>query len=419
MVRAIRAPKTGKTEGSRVLFPGEQSWEIWALDPSSTSLVEGNCPPGQAGSRLRTNSILALPVQEVVVVPIWLATVDRSVMEDMLWLQLEKRGLVSRSRPGEPVDFRVIARQDERSLLAVTVLRGDFPDELCVNRISDYRLSSDFLPLSGNQLFLWRELGRFVMAFSRDGELVYAQSLPPDSLFGHVVQEALCSMLALEGDGTLEAIQGVTAWGSFSQADLRELGRVFGCEAAQAPRPQPRLFERKRNLLPASVKAGHQQNEEKKRNLRMLAGAGVLYLLLLAAALGQVGWLFWKKHGLESELARNRAEVETIRQTAQRWEALEAAIMPAGYPVEILYRSTRHLPAEGVRLVTFSQEPKQVLLVGEAKSSSAAYKFLDDLKKDPELGDYAWDMPPPKLLTNDTAQFRIEGKSKYAPSHKP
>ena len=421
MDRAIKAPvaaKGHKAEGIRVLLPGEQAWDVWSMDRTSASLLESNKPLTEVTGRLRSPAIFGLPLQHVVVVSVWLATTDASLMEDMLALQLEKRGLISRSRPGEPVDFRVIARKEERSLLAVTVLQADFPDELCVGRVSEYRLSADFFVLPRNHLILWKELGRTVLAFTREHELVYAQSMSPDILSGQLVQEVTCTALALEGDGTLPAIEGVMDWGRHAPDDVRELGRVLGCASAQAVRPNPHLAEMKRKLLPQPVKLEQQMMSSKKRNRRIMFGVGAAYVLILMLVLGQLGWGLWQQHKLEAELSLHRSEVAAIRRVAHQWDVLEPAILPDGYPVETLYRCVRHLPQEGVRLVSFNQAGKRVLLAGEAKSAPAVYKFCDDLKKDPDLTDFEWVMPPPKLLPNDSAQFQIEGRPRNARTHK-
>jgi hypothetical protein len=47
---------------------------------------------------------------------------------------------------------------------------------------------------------------------------------------------------------------------------------------------------------------------------------------------------------------------------------------------------------------------------GEANTAALAYEFIDKIKKNPELRAFQFDMAAPRILPNNHAQFRVEGK---------
>ncbi len=421
MDRILKAPglaKAKKTEGFRLLLPAESSWELWAGKPGSPAACEEQGELKALAGRLNGSSVVGIPMQYVTIFPLWLTTTDRTLMAEMVWMQLERKGLLSGSREGTVMDYRVVREEAGRCLVSISILSETYPQENCFKGISKYFLSSDFLRLPADRLVLWKELGQQTMVFTAGPEIVYAQSLKSISLDTSVIQEALCARLQLQSEGITTEGFGIVAYGNFHRGELDNLGRALGVSCSLQPRQDPVVPAAPHPLTPFSVR---QVREKQKKNARTrgiaywVAGA---YLLMAALILGQLGWLAWDRNKLENDLATHEEEVQTIRTTALRWEAMELSILPETYPIEMLFRCTRRLPEDGVRLVTFDQVGTKVLMTGEAKSSAAAFQFLQDMKKGEDLSGYQWEMPPPKLLPNDSAQFQIEGKRSYATADK-
>ena len=63
-----------------------------------------------------------------------------------------------------------------------------------------------------------------------------------------------------------------------------------------------------------------------------------------------------------------------------------------------------------MRITKFDQSARQIAVEGEANSAALAYQFADKVKKKPELQMFQFEMAAPKILPNDHAQFRLEGK---------
>ena len=68
------------------------------------------------------------------------------------------------------------------------------------------------------------------------------------------------------------------------------------------------------------------------------------------------------------------------------------------------------LPSADVRITKFDQSARQVAVEGEANTAALAYQFADKVKKNPDLKMFQFEMAAPRILPNDHAQFRLEGK---------
>ena len=93
-------------------------------------------------------------------------------------------------------------------------------------------------------------------------------------------------------------------------------------------------------------------------------------------------------------------------------EALEGARAPTirVYPIEVIFHLNNSLPSPDVRITVFNQSARQISVDGEANSAALAYQFADKVKKNPDLQTFQFELGAPRILPNDHAQFRLEGK---------
>jgi hypothetical protein len=63
-----------------------------------------------------------------------------------------------------------------------------------------------------------------------------------------------------------------------------------------------------------------------------------------------------------------------------------------------------------VRITAYNQSARQISVDGEANAAGLAYQFIDKVKKSPELRNFQFEMAAPRILPNDHAQFRLEGR---------
>jgi len=89
---------------------------------------------------------------------------------------------------------------------------------------------------------------------------------------------------------------------------------------------------------------------------------------------------------------------------------LAPAIDARYYPVEILLHLFESLPSKDVRITAYNQSARQISVEGEANTAALAYKFIENVKKDSALQIFQFNMAAPRILPNDHAQFRLEGR---------
>ena len=106
--------------------------------------------------------------------------------------------------------------------------------------------------------------------------------------------------------------------------------------------------------------------------------------------------------------------MEEIQRTEQRWRELEPAIDLRYYPLVQLNEVTKAMPGSGVLLREFETRGTSIFVRGAAKDVQMAFTLVEDLKKSPELSVYEWNMPKPKVESNSSATFEIQGKPKHA-----
>jgi hypothetical protein len=113
---------------------------------------------------------------------------------------------------------------------------------------------------------------------------------------------------------------------------------------------------------------------------------------------------------MKNAIKRDAPKVDFIKQTEADWKALAPAIDPHYYPIEIMLHLFESLPNPEVRITVYDQSVKNISVQGEAPSAALAYQFAEKVKKNPGLQGFTFDLGTPRILPNDHAQFRLEGK---------
>jgi hypothetical protein len=163
------------------------------------------------------------------------------------------------------------------------------------------------------------------------------------------------------------------------------------------------------------VRALQQTKAIGARRQRLAFAGAAVYLAIVLALAGQTLWLHWRARGLQAELDRDAPTVAATKDAMERWDSLQAALDPLGYPLEVLYQTARLLPKDGVRLILFEMNLGRVVIQGEASTFPAAQKFQDEVKKNTELqAYYDWTADNPKSLQNGSARFQIDGARRGA-----
>jgi len=333
----------------------------------------------------------------------------------MVRIQIEKALPFS---PDElTTDFELIEQNENESVISAVAVRNEQLAEIAAPL-----LEKGFIPRQvtvyaaqratthapeGRALFIYPEGEALVSAVTENGKVSLTRTL--DGVAPEQLQMDL-PQLALSAE-----LQGVTA--SFpnilideSCYELREtVGGILASPTElvgiEAPPASVKL-----NLLPESWRQRRSQLVRRGEWRKRLIWAGgsyaallflvVLYLAVMRLAIGH----------LDRLIARDAPQTEFVRATEANWKALAPAIDSGYYPVEILLHLFESLPSPDVRITTYNQSARQISVEGEANSAALVYQFADKVKKNPGLQIFHFEMAAPRILPNDHAQFRLEGK---------
>ncbi|HWB59416.1 MAG TPA: hypothetical protein VG733_07990 [Chthoniobacteraceae bacterium] len=399
-----------------LLRPSEGAkWEAWdAVEGGHPRLAGAYDSPGQAGAS--PQSVLAIPLRQLFAVPLWLATTDRALMREMIFLQLERRGFAAGRNPRDLIfDYRIVASADNKTLVLAVALPGGFPAHLSID-VRACEPSARLLPLPADAITLWREDGRIALAVTRGGELAYFQVLGDDSLSPAALLELQCVKLQLEAGNVVEHVRGITLWGEFAPAEVAAVGEALGLGAAAAVLPAPVLPSEWMDLTPVLVRRSRQQAKARDRKFAFAAALAGAYMLVLLVLVARTAWYSIEARRLSAGLQEHEGEVAAIQTTASRWNAMSQAIDPDNYALELLRCCSIPRP-DDVHFTLFSTDVGTIIIQGEASSRASAYRFVAGLNNSADLRAYQFQMPPPPTLPNGNTKFRIEGTRYGASTH--
>jgi len=361
--------------------------------------------------------VLGLPVNAVIAQRLRLPTTDADEFDGMVRLQVEK----AFPYPPEEVtsDFELIEKGERESVLSSVAVhnarlneiaapllsRGHIPRQVTV--YAAQRAASH--AANGNALIIYREGEKLVSAISENGKLSFARTLDTD---GEEELQQDLPQLALSAE-----LQGIDT--SFPKVLLDEgcLPLRDAVERVLAQRPDLMGTETppakvKLDLAPPTWRKQRaalvRQRQWRRRALwagAIYAGLFVLFALYVAIIRFQVG-------RLKKVIERDAPKVEFIKSTETDWKALAPAIDPQYYPIDVLLHLFESLPTPEVRITSYEQSPRTIAVQGEAPSAALAYQFAEKVKQNRGLKDFSFNLGTPRILPNDHAQFRLEGKAK-------
>jgi hypothetical protein len=391
-----------------VLLPGAteaEPWEVWTTGADSHCLQACQRPQDNSTGRA---TVLALPVAQVVALPLWLQETDAKQFRGMIELQVEARGLEPRGRDAI-FDWSVIAQEEARTLVLVAVLSASLPEELETDACPVFELSARCFALPPDALVLWTEQDRLVVALTRGERLAYFQALSEPRLTARLLQDLTCVVAALEMQEVVSSLKQAVSWTELTSAERGALQSAIGTPVRQEARPAPVLPRETWNLTPPRVDEVKRQRVARRWQSRAIV---VLVVLALAAAtaLGVRLFLTWRDVvQLRQWQAGHAQSLQVIQDTRAAWKDLQPVVDTDAYPLEVILHVSESLPADQVHLTLFEEEGGHLLIKAEAKNLTAAFQFFDQLKKNPHLSAYTFDMAQPHSLANDITQLQIEG----------
>jgi hypothetical protein len=361
--------------------------------------------------------VLGLPVAAVLAQRFRLPTVDPAEFPEMIRIQIEK--VLPFPADEVTTDFELIEQNENESVVSAVAIRNEQLAEIAApllehgyipRQVTVYaaQRASTHAP-QGNAVLIYPEGETLVYAVTENGKLSLARAF--ESTNGQQLQLEL-PQLRLSAE-----LQGINASSPNVLLDetcfqMRDTVQGILASPTQIVGVELPPASVKLNLLPESWRRRRAQSirqAEWRKRLVWLGGAyaGLLFLLLV-----YLGFMRLEIGRLDRRIAHDAPETEFVRATEANWKALGPAIDSHYYPVEILLHLFESLPSPDVRITAYNQSARQISVDGEANRAALAYEFIEKVKKNLELRSFQFEMTAPRILPNDHAQFRLEGRAR-------
>lgn len=393
------------------LRPGADVWQLCAKN------LEGY----SAGKALETPlleaqvDICVLPAEALTICPLWFRSGDDSLLESAIRLQLEKRNLLPESNEGQLISYRVVCREEDRVLLLVMVLSIAKLSDLGIENIRAEQFTISLLSFEcpSNAMLVWRELGRKVVAFTRDGNLAHFQALVSTDERS-LTLELSCLAMRLESEGIIHPVKEAILVGletNDGQQITALLEKSLGFRAKMVSELALKESVELLDLLPPQEEARREQAYKRSRSKKlawMMAAAYVALLLVLG------GRLFLLQEAVDSSQTRQEFlenKVADVRQSKELWQQIQGAVESDEYPLKILSLCVEAIPQVGVQLTEFGiNSAGKVVLAGRADSVPLALAFKSKLTSQQNLSRYKWNFPQPHTRKKGSgAEFKATG----------
>lgn len=357
--------------------------------------------------------VLGLPVSAVLAQRLRLPAVEPDEFTEMVRIQIEKA--LPYSSEEVTTDFEIIEQTEEGSVVSAIAVHNQKLSELAAPLISRGIIPTQVTVYaaqraathasSGRAFLIYPEDRTLVCAISEDGKVGFTRSLADGTQFQRDLPQLALSA-ELQGINTAFPVVLLDE----SLHELRDTVEGLFVSRADFITVETPPAETKLNLLPESwrqQRAELVRQAEWKKRLLWAGGAYALVLLLFAA---YVGFLRFDVRRLDRKIAQDEPGTAFVKKTETTWKALAPAIDPHYYPIEVLLHLFDSLPSTDVQITQYNQSARQMSVDGEAKTAALAYQFADAVKKNAELKSFQFEMAAPRILPNDHAQFRLEGK---------
>ena len=387
-------------------FPGDTTWETWRCNRAGQWELAADAG---ASEKVGVHGIQALCVDSA---PFWSANQEDEGTDhaEVATLRWEALGVSDEDGARQSAQWTVV-EQPHRHLIGSMAISGDMLDHESLGMPAEnYDLAARMLVMPADGVALWRELGRYVVAITRSGALLHVSMLAAPVLDDAAGIELRDLLLALDAHEFLDRVESVRVWTECDEDFLATLSKVFQCEnVVQQPRPQPTLPERLVHLVSMEV-AG--QRAAQMRRMRLVQIGSALAAVFVLVFAGWAAMLYRQESVLaqaEKEIRDSAPQVREVQEARDAWSAMEQAVSPDMYPMELYHQIITLLPPTGIKLNEFQIDDVKLTVRGEASDTEKAFNFRDQLTNSPALSRFDWNFPVPKSLDGTRVQFDTVG----------
>lgn len=390
-------------------FPGESNWELWR----SNRAGKWDCAPADAAEKVGMHGIQSICVDSS---PFWSATQGDAVADhdEVSALRWEALGVSDADGARQSAQWTVV-EQPHRQLIGSMAITADMLEHESLAQPSEYfDFSARMLPLPADGIAVWKELGRYVSAITRGGELLHVMTLSSPVLDAEAVTELRDVLVALDAHEFVDRLGTVRVWTECEPSFLSAMSQTFhASDVVQESRPVPVMPLRRVELVPLEVA---QQRAAQQRRMRLIQIGTALAAIFVVVFASWALMLYQREMKLaegESAIRKVAPQVLAVQEAKEAWLAMEPAVSPDIYPMEIYHQIVSLLPDRGIRLNEFQIDDVKLTVSGEASGVAEALDFREKLTTSEVLEKrFEWNFPVPKSVDGTRAQFSAVGTFK-------
>ncbi|MBL9132361.1 MAG: hypothetical protein JNG86_14245 [Verrucomicrobiaceae bacterium] len=388
-------------------FPGESTWEVWRCNRA------GKWEQAAEAGLNEKAGVHGIPALCLDSAPFWSSTQVEGAEADhdeVAALRWEALGVSDAEGARQSAQWTVV-EQPHRHLIGSMAISGDMLDnESLALAAENFDLSARMLPLPSDGIAIWKETGRHVMAVTRGGQLLHVTLLAAPVLDAEAVVELRDVMQALDAHEFLDRVGAVRVWTECDASFLSGVSSLFDCtDVAREPRPAPVAPARAAGLVPMEVAL---QRAEQRRRMRLVQ-IGVALAAVFVVVFASWAFILYRQ---ESQIAAEEKKIRDVapqvlevQEAKDAWIAMEMAVSPDMYPMELYHQIVNMLPPTGIKLNEFQIDDVKLTVRGEASDTEKAFNFRDQLTNNAALSRYEWNFPVPKSVDGTRVQFDAEG----------
>lgn len=387
-----------------MVLPGKTEPEAWRAQGKGGSQK-------QDSSKTRSADWVALPMRSVVSVPMRFPSMAADRRDSAALLELEGAGISASES-----DFQVEVRDNgQREQRAWTVVQASSlaPHVNLAPLDARFAPSVSFRTLKRGEAQIWEEGGHLAIAFpDESGKVLHAQALSAHTPDEDAAAEIRCILSALDMAGLTPEINEVVIQRTDAEplpASLEAFATHLGLPVRLEAQRPPHAPEEAWRLVPPAIM--QKRMDRRQQHTLMMAGAG--FVLVLLALLGSYAGRLWsRERALKVELTRLEQlepELKLITEAQDQWRAIDSAVTPDKFAMEIFHQVSLLLPPEGIRLQNFELRDGHIILQGEASNQGLANGLREDLQRVQAFSGLSWDFPNQLADASGRLPFRAEG----------
>ncbi len=140
---------------SRLIRPWNAAWQRWAKGTKKDDFWQVDHEGGDAAPT-GDFDICAVPARNVVAVPLWIEAADEATVRESALLEVEMKGLASGERLAVDFTYKVLRREEQRTLILALVFPAEEPGVLKDIKSERYEASPMIAGLGEDGVHLWK-----------------------------------------------------------------------------------------------------------------------------------------------------------------------------------------------------------------------------------------------------------------------